>query len=77
MAQVKTEIVYYDNNGVLQNAEFDSFEQAYPLIEKLDRQNVYYDWQEFRNGRWMDASEVEVLQDEDDDISRYIAGQAA
>lgn len=71
----KQEIVYRNNEGKLVNAEFDSFEQAWPLIRRLDRKNVSYDWQELVNGQWRDASEVTVLQDED--ISRYIVGQVA
>lgn len=71
----KQEIVYRDNNSKLVNVEFDSFEEALPLIQILDRQNTHYDWYELRYGRWIDASAVEVLQDED--ISRYIVGQVA
>jgi len=59
----KQEIVYRNSEGKLVNAEFDSFEQAWPLIRSLDRQNISYDWYEFRNGQWRDASEVTVLQE--------------
>jgi hypothetical protein len=72
---VKTEIVYRDNNGKLVNEVFSSFEAAWPLISRLDRQNVHYDWYELRNGQWVEASEVSVMQDED--ITRYIVGQVA
>jgi hypothetical protein len=71
----RQEIVYRDNNGVMKNVEFESFEKALPLINKLDRQNKHYDWYEFVGGQWHDATEVTVLQGED--ISRYIAGQVA
>jgi hypothetical protein len=74
----RTEIVYSDNNGAMQNKEFDSFEAAWPLISRLDRQNVYYDWYEQRNGEWVDASEVTVMQDQDgEEIAAYIAGKVA
>lgn len=72
----KQAISYRDNNGTMQNKEFASFEAAWPLISKLDRQNVHYEWYELVNGQWRDASEVTVLQDPDN-ISRYIAGQVA
>jgi len=71
-------VAYRDSNCVMQNKEFASFEEAYPLIKKLDRQNVYYDWYELRNGQWIEASEVTVLQDDDgEEIAAYIAGHAA
>jgi len=74
----KQEIAYCDINGVMQNAVFASFEEAWPLIQKLDRQNVYYDWYELRKGQWVEASEVTVLQDEEDeDISLYLTGKVA
>jgi hypothetical protein len=68
----KQEIVYRDINGAMRNAEFDSFDQAMPLIDKLDRQNASYDWYECVNGRWVDASEVRVMQDPDN-LAGYIA----
>ena len=70
----KTEIVYRNFEGELINKVFESFEAASGLISYLDRQNVGYDWYEFRNGEWVDASDVTVMQDED--ISRYLVGQA-
>jgi len=74
----KQEIVYRNKEGVLQNEVFDSFEQALPLIDKLDRQNASYDWYECVNGRWIEASEVTVLQDDDgEEIAAYIAGRVA
>jgi hypothetical protein len=73
----RTEIVYRNSEGVLVNKEFASFEAAWPLISRLDRQNAHYEWYEFVGGQWRDASEVTVLQDDGDNISRYIAGQVA
>jgi len=70
----KQEIVYRDSEGVLRNAEFESFEQAWPLIRNLDRQNASYDWYELVNDEWVDASDVMAL---DEDITRYIVGQVA
>ena len=74
----RTEIVYRDNNDVVQDKVFASFEEALPLISKLDRQNAHYEWYELRNGQWVDASEVSVMQDEDgDDVTAYLTGKVA
>jgi hypothetical protein len=72
---VRTEIVYRNAEGTLVNKVFESFEAAWPLINRLDCANVHYDWYELRNGQWVEASAVTVLQDED--VSRYIVGQVA
>lgn len=79
MTMVKTEIVYRDKNGDMQNKVFESFEAASGFISYLDRNNISYDWYEFRNGQWRDASDIVVMQDEEDseDLLRYLAGQAA
>lgn len=79
MTMVKTEIVYRNTEGVLVNKVFGSFEAASGFISYLDRNNISYDWYEFRNGQWRDASDVTVMQDDKDyeDLLRYLAGQAA